>query len=203
MISFLHGRVVLWKPPMVNIEVGGVGFEFSIPVLDLPEIKVGAVQLFYTHLQVREDHYNLYGFVSEQQRDIFRFLIKLPKIGTATAFKILCTMPLVDLYLCLSQGNIESLQKLPSIGVRSARLLVGVIQDRIEELAVIGTAIGVDANAINHRDHSNEVIDARAALRSLGYSVREAELAITAVAQGGEDCEHLVALALKNVTKKS
>ena len=195
MIGSLRGRVVDFSPPLMVVEVAGVGFELQVPV-DSGDYRKDQEVLLLTHLVAREDVRALYGFADRLQRDLFRLLIRVRGISPQIALRMLSAMTAEDLIHCLSDEDLGRLCGLPGIGKRTAERLILETRDRLAGFAVEAVAKtgGMPASS------RQPVADAVAALIALGYSEREAQRAITAVVPETEiDSGALVRLALNSL----
>ena len=195
MIGSLRGRVVDFNPPLMVVEVAGVGFELQVPV-DSGDYRKDQEVLLLTHLVAREDVRALYGFSDRLQRDLFRLLIRVRGISPQIALRMLSAMTAEDLIHCLSDEDLGRLCGLPGIGKRTAERLILETRDRLSGFAVEAVA-KTDGRPASSRQ---PVADAVAALIALGYSEREAQRAITAVVPETEiDSGALVRLALNSL----
>ena len=197
MIGRLRGVLVHKQPPFLMIEAGGVGYELEASLStfqNLPE--TGADVTLHTHLQVREDAHNLYGFATLDERALFRNLIKVSGIGAKLALLILSGMNVDEFSRCVREGNSAALVRLPGIGKKTAERLIVEMRDRISDLvpqtatpsAIPGAAATPPANPID---------DAISALVSLGYKLPEASRMVQKLDIEGLDGEEIIRRALK------
>ena len=151
--------------------------------------------VLHTHLLVREDAHQLYGFISESERGLFRALIRITGVGAKMALAILSGMTAEEFARCVQAGDTASLTRLPGIGKKTAERLLVEMRDRVGGLPLSGPA-GVVLNAVPAMpaDAAGEAVSA---LEALGYRRAEAEKMIRAV--GGEDLatEELIRQALR------
>ena len=136
MIGSLRGRIIAKQAPQVVIECGGVGYELETPLstfLDLPA--PGADLFLYTHLLVREDAQILYGFSSEDERLMFRTLLKVNRVGAKLALGILSAMTTNDFRRCVEFEDATTLSKIPGVGKKTAERLIIEMRDRIDAAA--------------------------------------------------------------------
>jgi Holliday junction DNA helicase RuvA len=176
MIGFLRGHVAAKTPPHLVIDVNGVGYEVEAPLstcLDLPE--VGAEILLVTHLIVREDQHTLYGFANEAERQLFRDLLKVNRVGAKLALGILSGTSLQSFIRCVQEEDAGALAKLPGIGRKTAERLIIDMRDRIDEQAKVLSITPLGAR----KDLSGRAAaprrEAFTALTSLGYKPVEAQ----------------------------
>ncbi|MGI9335160.1 MAG: Holliday junction branch migration protein RuvA [Gammaproteobacteria bacterium] len=199
MIGRIEGRLCEKHPPSLVVDVNGVGYELEAPMTtfyDLPE--AGAAVALHTHLVVREDAQQLFGFLRRGDRDLFRQLIKISGVGAKLALAILSGLSASELATCIQAGDTARLSRLPGIGKKTAERLVIELRDRL----VPGTAeqavpAGQPAPAVAQ----DCVTEAVSALVALGLKPPEASRRVLAVE--GEDLavEEIVRRALKSMVK--
>jgi Holliday junction DNA helicase RuvA len=199
MIGLLRGRILYKQPPLLLLDVQGVGYEVDAPMTtfySLPE--VGEEVTLYTHLAVREDAHTLYGFNKPADRDLFRNLLKVNGVGARLALTILSGMEPVQFVQCVRQGDIDTLVRLPGIGKKTAERLVMELRDRLDkELAAAGVPSVDPAVAIP----LNPVEDAVSALVGLGYKPQEASRMVRAVNATELSSEEIIRQALQAVVQ--
>ena len=171
MIAWLKGELLEKRPPLLLINVNGVGYEVEAPVTALADLPgVGEIVTLFIHMVVREDAQLLFGFSSKQQRDLFRSLIKVNGVGPKVALAVLSTLSAAELVSAMAHDDITQLCKVPGIGKKTAQRLVVEMKDRLEkefgDIAMHETA-GTPVQ--------NDRQDAIAALLALGYKSSEAE----------------------------
>lgn len=198
MIAWLKGVLREKKPPVVIIDVAGVGYELEAPMTtfyDLP--KNGEEVSLHTHLVVREDAQLLYGFSTEGQRDMFRSLLKVSGVGPRVALAILSGISTDDFLACIVHEDIKQLTAVPGIGTKTAQRLVVEMKDRLEkemDLSSLGTA----ATGSEEPKAASGRQDAISALIALGYKPADAARSVNQISGGGElDSEELIRAALQ------
>jgi Holliday junction DNA helicase RuvA len=175
MIGRLSGLLFDKNPAQLLVDCNGVGYEVSVPMstfYNLPS--TGERVTLLTHMVVREDAQLLYGFGTAQERELFRELIKISGIGARTALAILSGMSVKDLAQAVTLQDAGRLTKIPGIGKKTAERLLLELKGKLG--ADIGAAPGVVAD-----ESSNDILSA---LLALGYSEKEAVLAIKQVPAG-------------------
>ncbi len=198
MIGWLNGRVVDRRNPgKLVVDVNGVGYdvETSLPTFFQVEAVDGSVGL-HIHTIVREDALLLYGFVDQQERSLFRALIKVNGIGPKMAIAILSSISPKEFIQCIAQQNTAWLTKLPGIGKKTAERLVVEMKDKLQQ----PTAFGPEPEN-NHIIVVREQDEAIKALESLGYKQQEATKAIQKIDDGNKTCEQLIRQALQILAK--
>ena len=136
MIGFLRGRLAAKHPPVLLLDVGGVGYEVEAPMstfYGLPA--VGADVMLHTHLVVREDAHILFGFGSERERSLFRELIRISGVGPRIALGILSGASVDEFHRCVETQDAASLTRIPGIGRKTAERLIIEMRDRLQALA--------------------------------------------------------------------
>lgn len=196
MIASLTGILKSKSPTEVLVEVNGVGYSVSIPLSTYSKIgDINANVHLLTHLHVREDAMQLFGFASEAERHFFRLLISITGIGPKIAQGILSGISVQDLRQHIANGNIIALTSIPGIGKKTAERLIVELRDKIEKTEATMEAIAGDRNA----DVRNEAL---LALTSLGYNRVAAEkalrMALNDATGSALSVEELIKKALKH-----
>ncbi|MGB3289401.1 MAG: Holliday junction branch migration protein RuvA [Burkholderiaceae bacterium] len=190
MIGRITGILLEKAPPVVCIDVGGVGYEIDVPMSTLYKLpENGAKVSLYTHLTVREDAHTLYGFSSAGERSAFRALIKVTGIGARTALAVLSGMTVDELASAITQQETGRLTRVPGIGKKTAERLLLELRGKLG--ADLSPAPGTPAAG---RD------DILNALLSLGYSSSETQAALKGLPEGVEVAEG-IRLALKSLAR--
>lgn len=202
MIGRLRGIVLEKQPPIVLLELQGVGYEVHMPMTcfyELPEI--GQEAIVFTHFVVREDAQLLYGFNDKQERALFKELIKVNGVGPKLALAILSGMSAQQFVSAIEQEAISSLVKLPGIGKKTAERLVVEMKDRFKGLNgdLFNPASDIDLPSVKSQGPSQADIEAEAAaaLIALGYKPQEASRMVSKVAKPDSDSETLIRDALR------
>lgn len=192
MIGSLRGRLAHKLPPQIILECGGVGYEIETPMstfLELPQI--GSEIFLYTHLVVREDAQTLFGFSTEQEKALFRTLLKVSGVGAKMGLAILSGMTVADFERCVEYEDVAMLVKIPGVGKKTAERLIIEMRDRIDitsaELAV-GKIPGTRSNP------RNEAFDA---LISLGYRAKEINRLLAKLDITEKSAEDIIRMALR------
>jgi holliday junction DNA helicase RuvA len=176
MISSLTGTLRLKSPTEVVIDVHGVGYAVSIPLLTFEKLPaVGAVTTLQTYLHVREDTLHLFGFATVEERETFRLLLSVSGIGPKMAQGVLSGMSVADVHACIAQGNIQALTAIPGIGRKTAERLVFELKEKIVRSGLTDPDAAASATSAEVRS------EAMLALTSLGYPRQGAEKAIRSV----------------------
>lgn len=189
MIAAVRGEVMVRRPDHVVIDVGGVGYRLTVSAETLKGVPATGRDVFLqTELISREDSLTLYGFSSEEERDLFRLLITVSGVGPKVAVATLSGGTARDLLRAIAAGDAKRFQGVPGIGKRTAERIIVELREKVagaleEEVAVVG-ADGGDARAL-----------ARDGLVNLGYAPLEAEQLLEGIE--GAEAQELVAAALR------
>jgi len=190
MIGRLSGLLLDKNPAQLIVDCNGVGYEVSVPMSTFYHLPgTGERVTLLTHMVVREDAQLLYGFGTAQERELFRELIKISGIGARTGLAILSGMSVNDLAQAVTLQDVGRLTKIPGIGKKTAERLL------LELKGKLGADIGAAANGDN--ESSNDILSA---LLVLGYSEKEALLAIKQVPAGSSVSDG-IRQALKALSK--
>jgi Holliday junction DNA helicase RuvA len=191
MIGRLSGILLEKNPPQLLVDCNGVGYEVGVPMstyYNLPGL--GEKVVLLTHLAVREDAHLLYGFGSAEERNVFRQLIKISGVGARTALAILSGLSVADLVQAVSLQESGRLTKIPGIGKKTAERLLLELKGKLgADLGPAGAPVQADAKA-----------DILNALLALGYSDKEAMLALKQV-PAGSGVSDGIKLALKALSR--
>jgi Holliday junction DNA helicase RuvA len=191
MIGRLSGILLEKNPPQLLVDCQGVGYEVDVPMstfYNLPN--TGERVVLFTHLAVREDAHQLFGFGSANERAVFRQLIKISGVGARTALSILSGMTVADLAQAVTLQEAGRLVKVPGIGKKTAERLL------LELKGKLGADIGVVAGQPRD-DTQSDVLNA---LLALGYSDKEALAAIKNL-PAGTSVSDGIKFALKALSK--
>ena len=193
MIGSLRGRLAHKQAPTIVVECAGVGYEIETPMstfLELPDLDT---ELFlHIHMLVREDAQILYGFSTEQERALFRMLLKVSGVGAKMALAVLSAMGVGDFRRAVEFEDTASLIRIPGVGKKTAERLIIEMRDRIDKAPAAPGApkLTVAGNA------RSEAVDA---LVALGYKPREVNSLIGNVDVDDKSAEDIIRLALKQV----
>lgn len=192
MITFLKGTLVHKKPPVVSLDINGVGYEVFVPMstfFALPALDQ-AVFLF-THHSIREDGQSLYGFLTEQDRALFRELIKVNGVGPKLGLTLLSGMEAGTLLQTIADQDAVKLTKLPGVGPKMAQRLIVEMKDKVSRFD------GLDAISVVSKPQGQSQLDeAMEALLALGYKPGEAKKMLDQCPQD-LDAQGLIRAALR------
>jgi Holliday junction DNA helicase RuvA len=189
MIAAVRGEVMVRRPDHVVIDAGGVGYRLTVSIETLKVVPAtGREALLHTELVARDDSLALFGFASEEERDLFGQLVSVSGVGPKVAIAALSGGPARELLRAIAVGDAKRFQAVPGIGKRTAERIIVELREKVagalEEELVAGVAEAGDARGL-----------ARDGLVNLGYAPLEAERLLDGIDSG--DPEELVAAALR------
>ena len=203
MIGFLRGKLVLKTPPLLILDVNGVGYEVEAPMTtfyNLPAI--GSEITLHTHLVVREDAHILFGFSTEADRSMFRTLIKVNGVGPKLALTILSGQSAEEFHRCIHNNDTQALVRLPGVGKKTAERLVIEMRDRLPDLSNSFDSGGSSVTSAGKvQPVSNPKQEAISALCSLGYKPLDAGKMVQNISADGKSCEDIIRLALQGTVR--
>lgn len=185
MIGFLSGIIQAKSESLVVIDVNGVGYEVSLSRMAIAGIgEVGAPVRLEIHTHVTESSFQLYGFLSADEKALFKKLISVSGIGPKMGLNVVSAYPFEELIGCFVRGDVGALTKISGIGKKTAERIVIELKDKFKHMpgAAKSRMIGPVYSGGDHRE-----VDALQALLSLGYSENVARTALQRVGLSGED----------------
>lgn len=198
MIGRLKGTLIGKQAPVLLVDVNGVGYELEAPMstfYQLPPLNQTVV--LHTHMVVREDAHLLYGFASEEERALFRALIRVNGVGAKLALTVLSGISVDDFVRCVHDNDAATLVRLPGVGKKTAERLIIEMRDRFKDWQT-APAPGVSA-MVMPVSHSigDPLREAIAALVALGYKPQEASRLVQGVGAEGKTSEEIIRHALR------
>jgi Holliday junction DNA helicase RuvA len=191
-IALVSGTVAVRRPDHVVIDCGGVGYRLAVSAETLRRVPaVGSETLLHTHLVVRDDALALYGFASEEERELFLLLLGVQSVGPKVALAVLSGGTPRELLAALAGGDVARFQAVPGIGKRTAERIIVELREKV------GASIPEHAISITRSDDPRSL--AREGLLGLGYSPQEADELLDAAS--GEQPEELIASALRTARR--
>jgi holliday junction DNA helicase RuvA len=197
MIGSLRGRIASKTPPQLTVDVGGLGYELEAPMstfFHLPA--VGEEVRLLTHLVVREDAHVLYAFGTEEERRLFRSLIKVSGVGPKIALALLSGISVTAFAECVQREDIAALTRIPGVGRKTAERLIVEMRDRLAAPAA-GSASAAAATGTSAES------EAYGALVAFGSRPAEATRLLKAVGPGTHSTEELIRRALQGAARES
>ncbi|WP_087544895.1 Holliday junction branch migration protein RuvA [Acinetobacter sp. WCHA29] len=200
MIGCLIGEVFALEAPTVLLNVNGVGYEIDTPLSTFCQLQKGQKVTLWTHLVVREDAQQLYGFSEAQEKIIFRTLLKVNGVGPKMALGILSTLSVDMLIHTVEHGDVKTLVKVPGVGTKTAERLMIELRDRFKAFSTTTVSNNTASAQIQFTGNS-AIAEAEAALQSLGYKPLEAQKLIQAVKADFTEASDIIRAALKSLNK--
>ena len=191
MIALLEGKVAVRRADHVVVSANGVGYRLLVSAETLRHVpRVGTEVTIHTHLIVRDDALLLYGFATEEERDLFLLLIGVQAVGPKMALAVLSGGPPREVLGAVAAGDTARLQAAPGIGKRTAERIVVELREKVG-------AVSDDPIVITRGDDPRTL--ARDGLLGLGFSLQEAESLLKGAA--GESPEDLISAALREARR--
>jgi len=199
MIGRLSGTLIAKQPPMLLLDVGGVGYEVEAPMSTFFKLPAtGTAIVLQTHLVIREDAHLLFGFATAAEKALFREIIRITGIGPKLALAILSGIGVEDFWAAVRAAETGRLVKLPGIGKKTAERIVIELRDKA------GAGGPGDAGALTSAGitiAASPLAEARAALESLGYKPVEAQKLTDAVHKDDMSTDQIIREALKRAVR--
>jgi Holliday junction DNA helicase RuvA len=197
LIGFLRGKLAAKHPPVLLLDVGGVGYEVEAPMSTFYGLPgVGADVMLHTHLVVREDAHILFGFGTERERSLFREVIKISGVGPRIALGILSGITVDEFHRCVEAQDAAALTRIPGIGRKTAERLIIEMRDRLKVLAT-GQPFEVRGGAGATATGPNPQAEAFSALVALGYKPAEVTRLLQKIDPSVTTTEDLIRHALR------
>lgn len=198
MIGRLTGVLRIKEPPVLLIDVGGVGYELEAPMTtfyDLPAL--GEQVTLHTHMVVREDAQLLYGFTKLSQRRLFRDLLRVNGVGPRMALAVLSGMSDQEFADCIFREDITHLTKVPGVGRKTAERLIVEMRDKVKIIREQAASVEAGSAPAVIQDPVSEAVSA---LVSLGYKSQEASRLVRGVDGKDMSTEQIIRAALRSMT---
>jgi len=199
MIGFIRGRLASKQPPLLVVDVNGIGYEIEAPMSTFYVLPgVGGEITLVTHLLVREDAQILFGFSTEAERRLFRDLIRISGVGAKMALAILSGISVEGFVRCVQSEDTATVIKVPGVGKKTAERLIVEMRDRIDKGGVTipsGAPAGTETGPAPATEAQN-------ALVALGYRPAEALRLLAAVDTRELETEEIIRRALQNIAPR-
>lgn len=197
MIGRITGRLVLKQPPLLIVDVGGVGYEIEAPMSTFYRLPaMGEAVTLHTHLTIRDDAHLLFGFGTTTEKALFRELIKVSGVGPKLALTVLSGGSVEDFWNTVRAGDVARLTKLPGVGRKTAERLVVEMRDKAGGDGESGVA-----GAMTPALAGSPLQEARSALTALGYKPAEIQRFTDAVYKDGMSTEQIIQEALRRAVR--
>jgi len=201
MFYYLSGMIAHIEPYLVVVDCGGVGYACKTTSYTLANLKKGEKGKVFTHLNVREDAMELYGFGTQEELNLFQQLISVTGVGPKAALSILSTSTPANLALSIITGDEKALTCAPGIGKKIAQRVILELKDKLakgQTINAAGESYGGTGVTIIPENKGSE---AAAALAVLGYSQAEINIALKGIDMSNLTLEQIIKQALKKMMK--
>ena len=198
MIIRLQGKLFKKQAPYLGVDVNGIGYGLQASLTTfayLPEC--GQDVTLYTHLLIREDAHQLFGFIDHQEKEMFLTLIKVNGVGPKLALAILSTLDTAQLVHAVQQDDVTGLTRIPGIGKKTAERLLIELRDKVDLLGDSNQDFSAVSVSVNPQSEQYIKQEASEALQALGYKPHDASRAVQKAFSEGIDVEAVIRAALK------
>jgi Holliday junction DNA helicase RuvA len=200
MIGFLKGRLAAKQPPMLMVDVNGVGYELEAPMSTFYGLPgAGEPVALFTHLVVREDAHILFGFGTDSERRLFRGLLKISGVGPKIALGILSGASVEDFLRTIEAEDVAMLMRIPGIGRKTAERVIIEMRDSVQKLAA--PSLGGGLAAVGLGAVPSPQSEAFGALIALGYKPPEVTRLLKSADEPGLSTTEIIRRALKSAVK--
>ena len=202
MYSYIKGELVEVNTDHIVIDVGGIGYMIYIPAQSLNYLPgIGEMLKVHTYLYMREDAMILYGFLTKDDLEMFKLLIKVSGIGPKGGLAVLSTLSSDDLRFAVLSGDSKAISKAPGIGSKTAQRVIIDLKDKLSLEDAFEKKLEHENEKINVSSNSQVKNDAVMALNALGYSSTESLKAVSKVEITDDmDVEDVLKAALKHMS---
>lgn len=202
MFYSLTGKLVYMEPGMVAVECGGVAFYCSTSMNTQKNMpRIGETTTVYTHLNVREDALDLFGFATKNEMHCFKMLTGISGVGPKVALAILSEMTPESVAMCAASGDSKSFTRANGVGPKLAQRIVLELKDKVKKMGAVSTELpltGGDTGVVSASRNAEQAVQA---LCVLGYSQSEAAQAVSKL-DASLSTEEMIRLALKGMASR-
>jgi Holliday junction DNA helicase RuvA len=191
MITQIKGRLVEKSPTYVVIDCSGVGYVLHISLNTFSSLPESEAITLFTHLSIKEDAHTLYGFINKTEREIFRLLISVSGVGPSIARTMLSSMSSEEIQQAIASENIQLIQSVKGIGVKTAQRVIIDLKDKILK------TFDMDAISVVQSNRSKD--EALSALEVLGFNRKQSDKVVNIILK--EHPEATVELLIKKALK--
>lgn len=199
--AYIRGKLEYKHEDYIIIDTGGVGYKVFTPLSTLEMLgAAGSEAKVYTHLYVREDIMNLYGFFTQEELSMFELLISVSGIGPKAAMSLISSVSPSKFGLAVITDDAKTLTRAQGVGNKMAQRIILELKDKIkkEQLASVGSNIGKELQAVMGNSKMSEAVSA---LMVLGYTQLEANRSVSAIYSEEMELEVIVRMALRNLAR--
>ena len=195
MFAYLEGRVTEKRQDSVVLDVNGIGFLVNATPQTIASLNDGRSRVFARVVAKQDEVWEIYGFASREEQEMFEKLTSVSGVGPKTALGVLSAIDVHDLALAIVTGDIKTIKSAPGIGPKTAQRLLLELKDKVTDEELVGSCAVSGAPAAI--PVSSAAQDALAALMALGYTQAEAAGALNKVKDQSDKTEELIRLALR------
>ncbi len=197
MLSYIRGTLAEKDIDYVVIDCCGVGFKIFTSLHSMANSKfvIGNEVCMHTHMYIKEEIMDLYGFADKDELKLFELLISVNGVGAKGALAILSSSGASNISLAIASGDVDTIKKAPGIGPKTAQRIILELKDKIDNSTLVSNS--GDTSGIESLATGTVNDEAVSALIALGYSATEAKNAVSKIS--GESVEEVIKLALKNL----
>lgn len=200
MLYYIEGSVALLEANLAVLDCGGVGYALAVSNNTLGQLRLGEKQRLYVVESIGEDHYDLYGFCSKEEKRSFELLTSVSGVGPKAALAILSTSTPDGLALAILSGNEKALTMAPGVGKRIAQRIILELKDKIGQgSADMNSVAATVQGGAPMSGAAGKISDAAAALAVLGYGNNEISEALKGADAENMEVQDLVRMALKKL----
>ncbi len=201
MFAYIRGILEYKHNDYVVVEAKGVGYKIYTSLSTIQNIEpIGSEIKIYTHLYVREDIMNLYGFLTQEELGMFELLLGVSGIGPKVAISVISSMSPSKFGLSVITDDYKSLTKAQGVGNKVAQRIILELKDKINKTDLVSTFIDKE-ESVNVSEDNSRVSEAISALIVLGYTASEANKAVASVYSEDMDLELIIKNALKSLAR--
>jgi len=191
--EYIRGKVVGIKDGYIVLDNNGIGYKIFTSQNSLLKLELNEIRTMYIYFNLREDGVFLYGFISEEELEMFKLLLLVSKIGPKIALGTLSTLTPNQIRMAIINNDLDTLCNVPGIGAKTAGRMVLELKDRVGSEIIVEDDIIVDTNDVNTAIH---------ALMSLGYTRGEITQVIRKIDITNMDTEEIIRESLKRLSRK-
>lgn len=198
MYAFIEGKVCEKSGGTLILQAGGVGYLLTCSLTTIQAAPpVGQTMRCMTYLSVREDAMELFGFATQEEKDLFLRLIAISGVGPKLALSILGSMPVRDLQVAILMDDVTAISRAPGVGKKTAQRITLELRDKITQAEV--SSVSAVADILVKPQAADSLGEALEALMALGYTATEARTALSHVKDRNAPVDELITQALRSM----
>ena len=202
LFAYIKGKLAYKHNEYIVIEANGVGYKISTALSTIEAIgSVGDEVKVNTHLYVREDIMNLYGFLTPEEMGMFELLISVSGVGPKAAISVISSVSPSKFGLAIITDDAKTLTKAQGIGSKIAQRIILELKDKIKKEQLVALGNGKDTKPLAESNENSKTSEAISALMALGYTPLEASKAVSSVYSDEADLETIIKSALKGLIR--